>query len=95
MPVMFLAFCIDLGMVLWLEFNRAAVEQVVEGVSGLLAFHVVVSTLVVILYILLIWSGIRMWKNKPLSPKFHRNLGMAFVVGRLINYVTAYFVGSA
>lgn len=94
-PAMLLAFAIDLGMVLWLEFNRLAVEQVVEGVSGLLAFHVVVSILVVFLYIGLIVSGYQLWKGKLTQRNPHRWMAAVFIVGRLINYVTAFFVGSA
>ncbi len=94
-PLMLSAFGLDLGMVLWLEFNRAAVEQVAAGVTGLLAFHVIVSTLVMVLYIALIWSGRRLWLGHPASRKLHRILAVTFIIGRLINYVTAFFVGSA
>ncbi len=94
-PLMLSAFGVDLGMVLWLEFNRAAVEQVVTGVTGLLAFHVVVSTLVMVLYMVLIWSGRRLWLGQERSRGFHRTVAAIFIVGRLINYVTAFFVGSA
>lgn len=93
-PVMITAFVIDLGMVLYLELNRAAVEQVVSGVEGLLLFHVIVSSLVVVLYLALFATGFRLFKRVTVSPKLHRTLAMAFVLGRLINYVTSYFVGS-
>lgn len=91
---MMLAFLIDIGMVLYLELNRAAVEQVVEGVHGLLAFHVAVSVLVVLLYIALIVTGMRLFKRITISTKLHRLLASVFVIGRLINYVTAFYVGS-
>lgn len=94
-PVMIAAFLIDLGMVLYLELNRAAVEQVIGGVEGLLLFHVIVSTLVVVLYVALFVTGFRLFKKVTLSPKLHRTLAMAFVLGRLINYITSFFVGSA
>ena len=94
-PLMLSAFAIDLGMVVWLEFNRLAVEKVVGGVSGLLLFHVIVSIGVVILYVALISTGMKLFKKVTLSPALHRNLAVAFVIGRLINYVTSFFVGSA
>ncbi|MFN8615342.1 MAG: hypothetical protein U0003_05480 [Vampirovibrionales bacterium] len=94
-PLMLSALLIDVGMVLWLEWHRQAVEQVVEGVSGLLLFHVCVSTLVVVLYIGLLITGIRQAKGIALSTQWHRWMAIAFVVGRLINYVTSFFVGSA
>jgi len=93
--LMLTAFAIDVGMVVWLEFNRLAVEQVVGGVSGLLFFHVIVSIGVVILYVALISTGMKLFKKVTLSPALHRNLAVAFVIGRLINYVTSFFVGSA
>ena len=94
-PLMLSAFAIDVGMVLWLEFNRMAVEKVMGGVSGLLLFHVVVSIGVVILYVALISTGLKLFKKVTLSPTLHRNLAIAFIIGRLINYVTSFFVGSA
>jgi hypothetical protein len=94
-PAMLAAFVIDLGMVLWLELNRLAVEQVIEGVSGLLAFHVTVSIIVMLLYIALIISGYKIWKGERALFNLHRYMAAIFIIGRLINYVTAFYVGSA
>ena len=90
-PVMTAAFLIDLGLVLYIELNRGAVEQAIDGVEGLLLFHIIVSALVLVLYIALTVIGVKLLKN-PAMMKLHRNLAAAFIICRLTNYVTSFFI---
>ncbi len=90
--VMLTAFAIDLGLVLYIELNRGAVEQVVEGVSGLLLFHILVSLTVLLLYVALTVFGIRLMQGKPGALWWHRRLAYVFIVGRLTNYITSFWI---
>lgn len=91
-PVMTVAFLVDLALVLYIELNRGAIEQAVEGVGGLLLFHILVSTMVLVLYIVLIALGLRVYRDKPQLIVWHRRLAYLFIVGRLVNYVTSFYI---
>lgn len=92
MTLMTAAFLIDLALVLYIEFTRAAVEQAVDGVEGLLLFHIIVSVITLLLYIVLIGLGVQWFKGKPNVAVLHRNLAYVFVLCRLTNYVTSFFI---
>ncbi len=100
-PLMITAFVIDLSLVLVIELQRAAVEKVVShvvaGTNYFLIFHATVSLLVLVLYVLLIWTGSKVYKGikagtgKPRDIyALHKKLAAAFIVLRLINYATAF-----
>lgn len=91
-PLMISAFALDLGLVLWIELNRQAVEQALAGVQGLLLFHILVSLLVLVLYAALIASGLGWLKARPWGIAWHRRLALAFIVCRLTNFVTSLFL---
>jgi hypothetical protein len=90
-PIMTTAFLIDLGLVLYIELNREAVNQALSA-QGLLLFHIIVSALVLLLYIILIVVGIKLVKKVPGQLLWHRRLAYVFIVGRLINYVTSFYI---
>jgi len=89
---MLVAFAIDLGLVVWIEATRGAVEHVVAGVPALLAFHVVISTGVLVCYLGMIGLGSRLFAGRFELRTWHRNLGITFVVLRGLNYVTSFLV---
>ncbi|MBY0449925.1 MAG: hypothetical protein K2X01_04795 [Cyanobacteria bacterium] len=92
-PVMLLAFVCDMSLVLYIEFSRKAVEQVISGLpSALLAFHVATSLIVVLLYLALIISGVQIVKGKTNRLLWHRQLATAFLIGRMINFVTSLYI---
>jgi hypothetical protein len=94
------AFVIDMALVLYIELSRHAIEAaadaVVEVVSSggrpLLAFHVTISTGVIILYIAMFVLGRKLLKGNESIRKTHRNAAVAFCVLRGINYVTSFIV---
>lgn len=96
-PLMASAFVLDLALLLYIEFTRHAVEKLGETLQtatpdGLLYFHVSVSALTLVLYIVQIMTGIRLFKGGLPNPALHRNYGMLFLTCRLLNYVTSFFV---
>lgn len=101
-PCMSLAFLIDLSLVLVIEFQRHAVENVVQETSLFVWFHALVSLSVLVLYVMLAMQGTKLAKegtNSGTSLKeffnlktYHGRLAIAFIVLRLINYGTAFFM---
>ena len=92
-PIMLTAFALDIGMVLYIEIKRHAVKQVIDMTPGpLLWFHIVVSTVVLLLYFVQFYFGWRLKSGKSTSKALHRNTGITFCVLRMINYVTSYII---
>jgi len=95
--IMSLAFFIDLALLLYIETSRHAIAHVSKSVmaaqsDGLLYFHVTVSALTLVLYIVQISSGIKLFKGWLPSRKFHARAAMLFVTFRLLNYATSFFI---
>lgn len=101
------AFGTDLLLVLYIEFTRHAVESLASTPRGLIWFHASVSTLTLILYGIMLYLGRQMLapaavavssSGSPLLPnhantrRLHRNLGMVFIVARLLNYATSFLI---
>ena len=102
-PLMITAFVIDLSLVLVIEFQRMAVEKVIghvaAGTDYFLIFHAGISLLVLVCYSLLIWTGSKVYKGMKAGtgkPRdiydWHKKLAVAFIILRLINYVTSFGV---
>lgn len=89
MRFMVAAFLLDLALVLYIEMTRHAVEKVASHVRPLVYVHAAISLGVLIAYVIMILLGRRVLKGKRASRSTHRHLGMAFVVLRVLNYVTA------
>lgn len=97
-PLMLTAFVADLSLVLIIEFQRKAVERVVDNVTSVpnafLLFHVGVSLVVILLYIALIITGNKALKltNRANSStmQIHKILALIFIVFRLTNYITSF-----
>lgn len=100
-PLMAAAFAIDLGLLLYIEFSRHAIETLSETIQttsqtpaqeGLLLFHVAISALMLVLYIVQIITGIQLFRGSHPTRLFHRYSAVLFVVCRLLNYATSFFV---
>jgi uncharacterized membrane protein YozB (DUF420 family) len=85
------AFLIDIAIVAYIEFTREAINTTLHPPHAFIIFHVIISVLVIVLYLHQIISGIKILKNK-ISKTWHRNVGISFVVLRLLNFVTSLFV---
>lgn len=93
------AFVIDLGLVLWIEVSRHAVEQsfamgAYKPPGPLLSFHIVVSILALILYIVQIFIGSRFFAGHAEMRVKHRVCGITFVILRLTNLMTSFLITS-
>jgi len=92
--VMTAAFLIDLGIVLYIETTRHAIERVTGPAGPLIWFHASISTLVLLAYLGQITLGRRVLAGRATSRQAHIALGVAFCVLRGTNYVTAFMVSS-
>ncbi len=92
MRLMISAFALDLLLVLYIEISRHAVEKVAARVSPMLWFHAGVSVGVLLCYMTMILLGRGVLAGAGSSRYWHRNVGMAFVVLRSLNYVTSYML---
>ena len=93
--LMVLAFIIDMGMVVYIEFMRGAVETAVSSPPPLMLFHIFVSVMSIVFYLVQFYLGWRLFKGKVTSTKTHMYCGILFCVFRLSNYVTSFMVGSS
>jgi uncharacterized membrane protein YozB (DUF420 family) len=90
--LMISAFLIDLFLVLYIEITRQAVQKVVASTRPLIWFHAGVSVAVLVCYVAMIQLGRGLLAGHPNARKWHRMLGLTFVVMRGLNYVTSYLV---
>jgi uncharacterized membrane protein len=90
--LMISAFVIDLLLVLYIEVSRHAVHRVVASARPLVWFHAAVSVAVLACYVAMIQLGRRLQSGSSDARKWHRTLGVAFVVLRGLNYVTSFLV---
>lgn len=91
-PLMLSAFLLDMGMVLYIELTREAVKTTISGPPPMLMFHIIVSSLVLVLYLVQFSLGYRLLTRKVLNSNFHLRVGITFVVLRLVNYITSYII---
>ena len=90
-PLMVSAFVIDISLVLYIEFTRKAVETALTPQHPLVVFHIVISVVVVLLYILQIGLGMNLLRFNRFRP-MHRLVGFAFIVFRFGNFVTSFLI---
>ncbi len=86
------AFVLDVGLVLYIELSRGAVDRVAHSISPLLWFHVAISTAALLLYVVQGYLGYRLYRGLAVSTMSHRWVGITFLVLRLGNYVTSFMV---
>ncbi len=86
------AFITDLLLAAYIELTTQAVEQVAREMSPLMLFHVIVSVGFIVLYFVMFALGRRLDAGREEARSAHRNIGMLFLLLRLANYVTSYFV---
>ena len=92
LSLMLSAFAVDLGLVLYIETTRHAVEKVVTTPRPLIWFHATVSLLVLAAYCTQITLGWRMLHGFSASRQTHLVTGVAFCSLRLLNYVTSFML---
>ncbi len=88
------AFCIDLGLVLFLEYNRHVIPKAAlarEPLHPLLSFHIAVAVLTLLLYVAQMGLGI-FQGMRPYLLRVHRKSGMVFMSCRVATLVTSLWV---
>ena len=90
-PLMLSAFLTDLGMVLYLEIRRHVIESIPgRPMTPLLIIHISISTIVLVLYGLQIYTGIQNAKGRR-SP-WHAKVGAGFLLLRFGNLITSFMI---
>jgi len=89
---MVLAFLTDLGLVLYIEITRHAVEKVAGGIPPILIVHVSASVIVMILYLVQIGLGISLFKGATFTKSLHARVGITFCCFRATNYITSFMI---
>lgn len=89
-PLMLSAFVVDMGLVLYIELNRGAINTARTTTSGLMIFHIAISVGVVLLYLWQIYSGIR--RARGGESVSHGITGVMLLVTRLGNLITSFMV---
>lgn len=89
-PLMLSAFVVDMGLVLYIELSRGAIDTARTTTSGLMIFHIAISVGVVLLYFWQIYTGIRRVRGAAASS--HGATGLTLLVLRLGNLVTSFMV---
>lgn len=92
LKLMTTAFLLDVGMVLYIEVTRNAVEQTLGGVTPFLMFHIVISIGVLVAYVFQLQLGRRLLKGVVTSRVTHLWVGVVFCALRLTNYVTSFYI---
>lgn len=90
-PLMSSAFTIDLGLLLYIEITRHAIEKVSRQPSGLLMLHVLISVLTLLGYVVMVCAGIMLLRRHRWR-RLHRHAAKVFLTLRALNYVTSYLV---
>ncbi len=88
------AMAADLGLVLWIELSRHAVEQALgvgefELPGAFLAFHIVLSVVSLLLWFVQLVLGIKIARGKRQLLPVHKLCALFFVLFRLANFVTS------
>ena len=94
MSLLLSAFVIDVLLVLYIELTRHAVEKVVSNSGPLLWFHVFVSVVALGLYVFQVRLGYLLYRGIQASRGLHIKCGMAFILFRVMNYITSFMVTS-
>jgi len=98
-PIMIACFVADLGLVVWLEVTRSAVETAVGNMSALMVTHIVLAVLMILSYVSLMATGFKVLRAKePLEfdthRKSHRAASISFFIIRVAVLVTALMVAA-
>lgn len=91
MKIMKLCFGLDIANVLYIEFGKDAVAQAVGFPDGLLGFHIIVSVMSVILYVVLLVTGSKLNSGTG-GRSIHKQMAYAFLIFRTTNLITSYML---
>jgi hypothetical protein len=94
-PIMLVCFVLDLANVVFIEIGRGAVEHALStarsGGEWILKFHIAVSILSLLGYGVALATGLRLLRTGR-GRVLHRSNAVLFLLFRVLNYVTSFFV---
>lgn len=100
-PIMLTSFVLDVANVILIEVyartrGKGAVEQGVESLtgagSGIERFHILVSTICILSYVVAVYTGLRL-RRRGIGRKAHRANAAFFIATRVASYVTSFWMG--
>lgn len=96
-PLMVTCFLADLGLVVWLEVTREAVETAAGNMSPLMAVHIALAVAMLVLYAAMLIGGIGLLRAAPdadtgKARRKHRMGAVAFFAVRIAVLATAVMV---
>mgnify|MGYP007037809600 CR=1 FL=1 len=89
-PLMITAIALDLAMVLYIELSRGAVQSAQSKMGTLMIVHIAISVLVLVLYGIHVYTGIRMLRGG--TRRTHALIMPATLALRIGNFVTSIMV---
>jgi len=89
--IMSFCFLCDVSLVLVIELTRNAIETALNPHHPFLTFHIIISVLVLVFYVIQIILGIKLLKHK-IRPQWHKWCGISFIVLRITNFVTSLYL---
>ena len=91
-PVMLIAFVLDVALVLYIELSRDATGQALgwNDLPGIMQIHIFLSTMTVVMYLVQIASGFIRWKKGGMP--YHKHTGIIFMLFRLGNLATSFMI---
>jgi len=90
-PLMLLAFVLDVSLVIYLEFARSALTTASAPPHGFVLFHVCLAVITLMLYVIQIISGIFVLIFEVPST-FHRRSACLFFLFRFSTLITSIWV---
>jgi uncharacterized membrane protein YozB (DUF420 family) len=88
-PLMLTAFTLDLGLVVYLEGSRNAVERALSHPPLLVQIHAAISVMVLACWVAMIRLGWLTLHRQQGRRRWHRGLAVVFVTLRITTYVTS------
>ena len=93
-PIMLTCFVLDLGLVLYLELSRGAIDIAAQHVSeSLMQIHLLFAILTIAGYCMAIYTGRKILNGAPLFKIHHLN-ALIFLTARIGVFVTSFWVKS-
>jgi uncharacterized membrane protein YozB (DUF420 family) len=89
--IMGTAFLVDVGLVLYLELTRGAIERASRLASQLLSLHVACAVATLVLNVFLLVSGWRIL-NRGGDRRVHFRGAVLFMVLRVVTFLTAFLI---
>ena len=86
----------DIALVLQIELTRGAIDKASKAITNpmLLNIHVAMAVATVLLYFVLIYTGIKLKNKNEGVRKFHKLCGKLTLLLRTLVFITSFFVAA-